>query len=114
MNVSQLLVGRQWVVQSSALGNAAALEVAFNQDGTFSGMLAAPPDAYLVPSQPVNGIWYSGAPPLLILKWGWLEGPTQFKQERQNEVAIEITTASSNSLQGIDKFARLWQFQLIN
>jgi hypothetical protein len=80
MNVSQLLVGRQCVMQSSALGNAAALEVAFNQDGTFSGMLAAPPDAYLVPSQPVNRTWYSGAPPVLILKSGGLKG-----QHRSNE-----------------------------
>jgi hypothetical protein len=109
MNIAQLLVGHQWVVQSGTLGNGVDLAVTFNQDGSFMGMIAAPPGDYMVQNQPVNGTWYP-APPVLILQWDSVRGPGQHKMREHNEVPIEITTISSNRLQGIDKWWRLWQF----
>lgn len=111
--IAQVLVGHQWVVRSSTLGNGIALAVIFNQDGSFRGMITAPPGDYMVPNQRTNGAWYS-AQPLLILQWDWVRGPGQFKMREHNEVPIEITTISSNRMQGMDKWVRLWQFARVN
>ena len=85
--ISDFLMGHRWSVQSETLGNGRVLDAAFSEDGSFGGMLTAPPDDFFVRNQPVNGNWHV-ARSLLAIQWDWGQASGTYHEE----VSIEIPT----------------------
>ena len=101
--IADLLTGHRWLVRSETLGNGRSLDAAFNQDGSFTGVLTAPPDDYFVRTQQVNGTWHV-AHPLLLMQWDWVQSSGPYHEE----VPIEISSFSADKLEGVDKWLRFW------
>lgn len=106
--VADLLSGRRWRIRSETLGAGRTLDADFSHDGNFSGMLTAPAGDFFVKSQQVSGKWHL-APPLLLLAWDWIQSSGPYHEE----VPIEISSASDQKLQGVDKWFRLWELEKI-
>jgi hypothetical protein len=106
-----LLGGHQWLVRSVTLGNGVTLAATFNRDGSFDGMIHAPP-SMTTNTQRVSGAWVV-TPPLLFLQWDWIEGTGPYAAPRHNEIPIEISSFSARRLTGVDKWWRLWSFERI-
>ena len=104
--ISDLLIGHRWLVQSGTLGNGRILDAAFTQDGSFNGMLTAPPDDFFVRTQQVNGNWHV-AGSLLSVQWDWVQSSGPYHEE----VPIEISDFSADKLVGVDKWSRLWELE---
>jgi len=102
--LSDFLVGQRWLVRSGTLGDGRILDAAFSQDGSFNGMLTAPPDDFFVKTQQVNGNWHA-AGSLLSIQWDWVQSSGPYHEE----VPIEISDASADKLVGVDKWFRLWE-----
>jgi len=80
--------------------------VFLNQDGSFSGIVEAPPDDFFLRTQQVNGRWHV-ADSLLLMQWDWVQSSGTYHEE----VPIEISSSSAQKLEGVDKWVRLWELQ---
>src|SRR6185295_2511694 len=106
--IADLLAGHRWLVRSETLGNGRTLDAAFNQDGSFNGLIEAPPDDFFIRTQEVNGRWHV-AQPLLLMQWDWIQSSGPYHEE----VPIEISTFSADRLEGVDKWFRFWEMERI-
>jgi hypothetical protein len=110
--IADLLSGHQWLVRSLTLGNGVTLAATFHPDGSFHGMITAPP-SMTTNTQKVSGTWVV-TPPLIFLQWDWIEGTGAFASPRRNEIPIEVSNFSARKLTGVDKWWRLWTFERID
>jgi len=106
--IADLLAGHRWLVRSETLGNGRSLKADFNQDGSFNGIIEAPPDDFFLKTQKVNGTWHV-AHPLLLMQWDWVQSSGPYHEE----VPIEISDFSADKLEGVDKWVRLWALERI-
>ena len=93
-------------MQSGTLGNGRTLDATFSEDGSFNGMLVAPPDDFFVRTQQINGNWHA-AESILSIQWDWAQSSGTYHEE----VPIEISDFSDDKLVGVDKWFRVWEFE---
>ena len=110
-DLAAILCNGTWLAQSGTLVDAQLLAV-FSRNGTFQGQTTPDPNrvvgVQMVAQANFQGTWQvSGAQLFIEFPLTMLSGPAQ------TQVAMQFTRVSKDSLSGVDRFLRPWEWQRV-
>ncbi len=110
-DLAAILCNGTWLAQSGTLVDAQLVAI-FSPNGTFQGQTTPDPNRVvgiqLVAQANFRGSWQvSGAQLFIEFPLTMASGPAQ------TQIAMEFTRVSANSLSGVDRFLRPWEWQRV-
>ena len=110
-DLAAILCNGTWLAQSGTLVDAQLLAV-FSPNGTFQGQTTPDPNRVvgiqMVAQANFQGTWQvSGAQLFIEFPLTMASGPAQ------TQIAMQFTRVSENSLSGVDRFLRPWEWQRV-